>query len=90
MTYAEKNKLFELEEKIFDFRLFIITEWLSFIALEENPDMESANIIFKELKPNLGRYLKSKESFLKKCFVVVACMNFSLASKIYKLTRKIF
>lgn len=90
MIYAEKNKLFEVKEKIFDFRLFIITEWLKFIALEEKPDIESANIIIKEAKPHLLRYLKNKDSFKKKCFVCVACINFNLASKIYKFVNKFF
>ncbi len=89
MIYAEKHKLFKLKEKIYNFRLCLLAQWLGFISLQENPDMESANLVLKELKSNFFRYLMIKDKISKKCFFLIACVNFNLAGKIYKLINKI-
>lgn len=89
MIYAEKHKLFNLKEKIYNFRLCLLAQWLGFISLQEKPDMESANFILKELKSNFFKYLTISDKISKKCFFLVACVNFNLAGKIYKLTEKI-
>lgn len=89
MIYAEKHKLFNLKEKIYNFRLCLLAQWLGFISLQEKPDMESANFVLKELKSNLFKYLTISDKISKKCFLLVSCINFNLAGKIYKLTEKI-
>ncbi|MBO7611926.1 MAG: glycosyltransferase family 2 protein [Elusimicrobia bacterium] len=90
MIYAEKHKLFKLKEKIYNFRLCLLAQWLGFISLQEKPDRESANIVLKELKSNWFRYLTISDKISKKCFFLVACINFNLAGKIYKLVEKNF
>lgn len=87
IIYAEKNKLFKLKEKLYKFRFRLIVQWLGFIALEKFPDIESANIILKELRHNLFKYLMIKDVFNKKIFAVFACIDFVLAIKTYKVYR---
>ena len=88
IDYAEKNKLFELKNKIYQHQVHTSTAWLGFIALEKNPDIESAKYLLKFARKNLVNFLRGKEKLSKKFFVLIACVNFNLASKIYKLIYK--
>ncbi len=86
--YAKKEKLFSFKEKLYHKKLNKASSFLGMIALEKNPDMESAAILLKYVKKNILNFLKSKERFDKKCFIILACINFNLASKIYKIINK--
>ena len=91
MEYAQNNKLFDLKNKLYRFRIYITTKWLSFIALEDNPDIESAKIILADLKKNGFNVFKYKTSLKRKCFIWLSFINFNLASIIYKfITGKLF
>ena len=85
IDYAGKNNLLELKNKIYNHQLHTATAWLGFIALEKEPDIESASILIKYVKKNLIAFLKTKAKITKKSFILLACINFNLASKIYKL-----
>ena len=85
MNYAKENKLFDLYKKIYEHQIHATTAWIGFIALEKEPDIESATILIKYVKKNLIAFLKTKAKITKKCFILLVCINFNLASKIYKL-----
>ena len=85
MEYAQEQGLFDLKNKLYRFRLYIVTQWLSFIALEEKPDIESVKVLLEDLKKNNFSFFKTKKSLKSKCFIMCSFINFNLASKIYKL-----
>ena len=87
MDYAEKNKLFDLKNKLHNFRLRIVSKWLIFIAMEQKPDIESANILIKDLKKNHFNFFISKISFKRILFVITAFINFNLARILYRLIK---
>ena len=82
------DKLFKLQKKIYNFQLHVATAWLGFIALDNKPDFESAKILLKYVRKNLVNFLKTNEKLSKKFFILLACINFNLASKLYKLIYK--
>ena len=81
-------QLITIAKKLFEKKLNTTTAWLGIIALEEKPDIESANILLKYIKKNLIAFLRTKAKLTKKFFILIACINFNLASKIYKLIQK--
>jgi len=88
MEYAQEQGLFELRNKLYRFRLYIVTQWLSFIALEDKPDIESVKVLLEDLKKNKFSLFKTKMSLKAKLFIIACFFNFNLASKIYKLRKK--
>ena len=84
LEYAEINNLIKLQKKLYEFRLQLVTLWLSYIALEKIPDIESANILLTYLKGNIFILLKTKYHIKIKIFAVLVRINFNLARKIYK------
>jgi len=89
MDFAEKNNLIDLKNFLYKGQINIATKWLTFIAEENNPDIESAKKLLKYIRGNLLNFLKSKATFSKKSFILIACINFNLASLIYKQLLKI-
>ena len=87
INYAKENKLFDLQKKLYKHQIHATTAWVGFIALEENPDVESATILLRYVRKNLFDFLITKSKISKKCFILLACINFNLASKIYKLIK---
>jgi len=88
MEYAQEKGLFDLKNKLYKFRLYIVTKWLSFIIVEEKPDIESAKALLKDLKKNKFSLFKTKMSLKAKLFIIACFFNFNLVSKIYKLRKK--
>lgn len=84
MEYAQNNKLFDLKKQLHIFRLYLITDWMRIIALQDKPDIESAGFLLKYIRKNLFDFLKNKVSFKNKCFIIISCINFNLASRMYK------
>jgi len=84
LQYAKINNLIKLQKKLYEFRLQLVTLWLSYIALEKTPDMENIKILLNYLKGNIFILMKTKYSFKIKIFAVLVHINFNLASKIYK------
>ena len=89
MDYADKNNLIDLKKRLYKTQLNTVTAWLGFIALDNNPDIYSANMLLKYIKKNLFNFLKSNSKFSKKFFILITCVNFNLASLIYKLLFKL-
>lgn len=87
MEYAQEQELFDLKNKLYNFRLNIVSQWLTFIASEETPDIESVKILLEDLKKNNFSFFKSKLSFKIKLFIAGCFFNFGLVSKIYKLIK---
>ena len=85
MEYAQEQGLFDLKNKLHKSRLHIVSQWLSFIALEEKPDIESVKALLEDLKKNNFSFFKTKLSLKRKFFIEVCFFNFNLASKMYKL-----
>ena len=88
MDYAQQNKLFDLKDKLHRFRLNLVSQWLTFIALENKPDIECAKVLLEDLKKNKFSLFKTKMSLKAKLFIIACFFNFNLASKIYKLRKK--
>lgn len=87
MEYAQEQELFDLKNKLCNFRLNIVSQWLTFIASEETPDIESVKILLEDLKKNNFSFFKSKLSFKIKLFIAGCFFNFGFVSKIYKLIK---
>ena len=88
MEYAQEQGLFDLKNKLYESRLRIVSRWLSYIALEEKPDVESAKVLLADLKKNNFSFFKSKLHFKTKLLNMLCFFNFNLASKIFKLRKK--
>jgi len=88
MEYAQEQGLFELRNKLYRFRLYIVTQWLTFIALEEKTDIESVKALLEDLKKNNFSFFKTKMSLKAKLFIITCFFNFNLARKIFKLRKK--
>ena len=86
MDYAQKNNLNDLRNRLYDWRLYISSQWLMYIALENKFDMESAKILIEDLKKNNFSFFKAKMGLRRKFFIMLSFINFSLASKFCKLT----
>ena len=89
MDFAEKNNLIDLKNFLYNEQINIATKWLGFIAAEDEPDIESAKTLLKYIKKNLFNFFKTKSKINKKFFILIACINFKLASLIYKLLLKL-
>ena len=85
IQYSEDKKLYLLKKWLIEDKVKYSVYWLSLLALENSPDEDSINFLRKILKKYLLIYLKNKNSIMRKCFSIVVCINFQLASAIYKL-----
>ena len=88
MEYAETNKLLNLKDKLYNFRMNKTFLWVKFIALEDKPDTESAKLLLEDLKKNGFSFFKTKMSFKRRCFIFLCFINFNLVSFFYKLMLK--
>jgi hypothetical protein len=84
ILYAKGNKLHKLEKKLIWAKVDIIVTRLTYIALDNEPDLESTDKLLQYVKEHKYTYLKSETSFRKKCFTLLFCINFKLASNIYR------
>lgn len=84
ILYAKGNKLHKLEKKLIWAKVDIIVTRLTYIALDNEPDLESTDKLLQYVKEHKYIYLKSETSFRKKCFTLLFCINFKLASNIYR------
>jgi hypothetical protein len=88
INYAKQNNLIDLEKRLYNIQLSCSTRWLAIIALAEYPNIESAKYLLTFIKKNLFDFLKTEAKLSKKCFIMIACINFNLASKIYKFIER--
>ena len=85
ISFAKQNHLIPFYMYAYNLRLICMSAWMGWLALEENPDRESVQILQSHCRQNLWRLLTHKEiKFTKKCFLIVACINFNVASKLAK------
>lgn len=85
LSFAKKHHLWYFYSRIYWAYLECISAWTGWLALEENPDKESVQILQSHCRKNLWGLLKHTGlKFMKKCFLVVACINFNLASWLAK------
>jgi len=89
IRFAKENNLYELTNKLYNAKLYVATTWLIFIAAQKSKDLDSAKILLQYVRQNLFVFLKTKGKISKKCFVLIACVNFKLASLIYRLLLKL-
>jgi len=89
ISYAHEKKLYSLEKKLINARSEIMLKWLSYLALDKNPDTKDIEKLLKIMRDNLILFFKSKWRFAVKCFALIVCFNYKLASFLYKLINKI-
>ncbi len=88
INYAKQNNLIDLAKRLYSIQLSCSTRWLGLIALTKYPNIESKKYLLKFVRKNLFNFLKTDAKLSKKCFIIIACINFNLASKIYRLIVK--
>lgn len=84
IKYADENKLYSLKNNLIESKVSYVVYWLSLLALEDSPNEETVVYLQNLLRKDLIIYLKSKRNLIKKCFSALVCVNFKLASIIYK------
>jgi len=90
LNYCKKNKLKTGYKKYKNLQIYWIITFLSWIA-QENPikNKESLEILIKYARKNLLCFLFENFGVKAKSFLIVSCLNFNLASNIYKLMLKL-
>ncbi|MBR4633035.1 MAG: glycosyltransferase [Elusimicrobia bacterium] len=86
VKYCSENKLQIGYQKYKIRQINWVITFLSWIA-KENPiqNEESLKILLKYARKNLGYYLFGNNAVKQKCFLLLSCINFNLASAIYRL-----
>ena len=84
IEYAKKNKLYSLKKCLIVWKVGYAVYWLSLLSLTDSPDIDSVKFLQEITREYLITYLKSKRNLIKKCFAILVCFNFKLASFIYK------
>ena len=90
LKYCEKNNLKIGYKKYKNLQIYWIITFLSWIAIE-NPikNKESLEVLVKYARKNLFYCLFNKFDIKSKCFLFLSCVNFNLASKIYRFVLKL-
>ncbi|WP_413854238.1 glycosyltransferase family 2 protein [Candidatus Ruminimicrobium bovinum] len=90
LNYCEKNKLKIGYKKYKHLQINWIINFLSWIA-RETPirNKESLELLLKYARKNLFYFMFGKFGIKSKIFLIVSCLNFNLASNIYKLMLKL-
>lgn len=88
IDYADKNGLYLLKKWLIEAEVCYAVYRLGLIALESSPDTEAVKYLQKIVKKHLFIFLQCNKPFIKKCFSIIVCMNFKLASLIYKGIKK--
>ena len=89
IDYAKNNNLNSACKNFIKHKLRWIIDLLAFIAEDENIDnnKDSLCLLLKYARKNLHYIVFCKIAFFRKCFFVASCINFNLASKIYKILK---
>lgn len=70
--------------------LEIAATWLGWLALQSSRDETSVRFLLSYIRKNFWNIFREKRiKFFKKCFIIVACINFNLARKIYLTYQKL-
>ena len=91
INYAKKNNLLFAYKKFTKYKINWIISFL-IRMIEDNSINEnkySLNFLLKCAKKNMMYIFFCNISILRKCFILIACINFNLASKIYRLILKL-
>jgi len=90
INYCKKNHLKIGYKKYKTRQLCWIISFLSWIAEEKSiMEKKSLEILLKYARKNLFYCLFGTFGIKSKCFLIVSCINFNLASKIYRLMLKL-
>jgi len=91
IKYAKAKNLIRLEKKLIDARYGIILKRFRIIALNDyDVDENDLNKLLELVKQDIYLFLKSKRNIVKKIFILVVCVDFKLASLIYKIIYKLW
>ena len=85
LSFAKKHHLWRFYSRRYWDYLECISAWIGWLALDENQDQKSVCILQSHCRRNVWGLLTHKEiKFTKKCFLIIACINFNVASKLAK------
>jgi len=84
LIFAKQHKLWGFYINTLRSQLGSASTWLGWLALESSPDQEAVQILISYLRQYILPFLFiTKEKLLKKCFIVTACINFTMARYVY-------
>jgi len=88
LKYAKEYDLKVLYISELGFNLWHISRWLHQLGNMAIPDRDSVNYLVSFLRKNwFTCFFRTKTSIQNKCFLALCCINFPLASRIYRLIK---
>ncbi len=89
MDYAKVNNLPQLYKQALDARMNAAGTWLKQIAEQDIEYRESVRQLTNFIRSNLKYFFACSMKLSKRCFVLIGCINFTLAKMIYRIIFRI-